>query len=731
MQAQTSTTDQPLSFMQYYQTTFGKSRVNFNENTINVIIQNHCLIKDIVQRKVLVLYCNNESDSFGKTICKNWFKDEFLVSLLSTFVVAGYNITTERQRNEFIQQLSSVIQEGELFASIRSGQSKIYVFVPHLNNVLCQAYIDSSTTKDQFVEEILNINDLYATIKTNVEKEILANNEIQTCQMFQQIIYDKLDNKGFEIYSGEDHESLKDKIAFAYFGPPATEKGYDQKQQKCVRKAFEAILTQSDKCAADKGILFLSIIYACCVEFTKEQKEIKLLCEKFNPVPIFIIRKCHPVDGQSENKDYCRIVIDSTLRVYTSWSNFLNKNKYPEGILCFPRNGEYKSNEVGVVLLEFSYTPASNIENKVLKGLDITAAVTGAGSGGVMVISAIASTAVLPVTVLVGAGAGGYLVTRGIANLIDRSKHEEDMRFSNAEARAAYINIVAGTLGFVGVGANAIAARIVQTGGELGEGTLMTINALAKANLAAGGVAFGNSVYDITHSYLVDGDKPSALALIQLSAAALFFGTAIYNYRNASSIIARAKTSSISRSKSTLNITWEQYLTRSGHILGLVTNIASAEASSTKVVTAKCTVELLSLFRPAVQRMLVDLMNKVLDPSKTSGLELQNNLRILGKGSTVMNIIINFICEQAIARLKYGAIGKESIQIVQLLVNYFILGVSINDILVQKCVDYFYAFIGMQFDLLQKREKERSLLIGHRERRDCNICLGYQFYQHH
>lgn len=43
------------------------------------------------------------------------------------------------------------------------------------------------------------------------------------------------------------------------------------------------------------------------------------------------------------------------------------------------------------------------------------------------------------------------------------------MSIANSEARGAYLNIVAGSLGFVGAGANAALAQLVSNGVNIGK----------------------------------------------------------------------------------------------------------------------------------------------------------------------------------------------------------------------------------------------------------------------
>lgn len=128
---------------------------------------------------------------------------------------------------------------------------------------------------------------------------------------------------------------------------------------------------------------------------------------------------------KATNKEPCRVFIDHDLRVYMSWTDYINDNKIHEFAMVLPKNGRYQGDENGKVLLERHLSPACGISTKVLLGLDITSSVIGLGSGCVMLAAAVPAITVLPV-VMIGAAVAGATV--GIYSIVRSSMHIHDKR---------------------------------------------------------------------------------------------------------------------------------------------------------------------------------------------------------------------------------------------------------------------------------------------------------------
>lgn len=62
---------------------------------------------------------------------------------------------------------------------------------------------------------------------------------------FQQIMAERLGDRDYDNFDYDEHNELKSKIGFCYFGMPLTESGYDEKQNKTIETMYEIICEQS------------------------------------------------------------------------------------------------------------------------------------------------------------------------------------------------------------------------------------------------------------------------------------------------------------------------------------------------------------------------------------------------------------------------------------------------------------------------------------------------------
>lgn len=526
---------------------------NFSNFPLKQTIQTHCLVSDLKKTKILVLICYNENDAFGKVIY-DWLNNSTPIKKLlssSVFIVSRYNITSETIRDNLTISLHEEVKDQhDILCSVQSGKSKIYLLVPYSDIIVSHGYIDESMTTDEAVGILSYTMEMFNDIKKLQLQEEKKNDAALTCELFQQLMMCRLRDRSFDIFFADEHQYLKDKIGFAYFGAPVNTDGtYSPRQNKTIENAYKTIISQSDTHAMDDGVVVISFIYICCLNFKKQlltetKKEISSVNkEEFKPLPCFVLRKCYNEDKPSES--YCRTVIDSTLRVYQSWDKFLHENTYPICVLCVPKDGLYDCDDNGDVVLEYYYAPSCKISQTALRAIDTTSTVAAVGSGSLLLLAAIPAVVIAPVAIIgalvVGAGAGLYSIGRSIHRLVDKSLHHENLSPTEPEARAAYIGIVAGALGFAGAGANVIIANLATSGVQIGKGAILTVDAISKANLAAGGIALTNSVCDVAHSYIIKKETPSRLMFVQLGASVLFFTNSVYQYKNTTEILAVAQ----------------------------------------------------------------------------------------------------------------------------------------------------------------------------------------------
>lgn len=69
-----------------------------------------------------------------------------------------------------------------------------------------------------------------------------------------------LGDRDYDEFNGSEHTYLKDKIGFAYFGPPCHVDGYNHKQQHTIEKGYKKICETFGKyCFCIYTLLFFNI----------------------------------------------------------------------------------------------------------------------------------------------------------------------------------------------------------------------------------------------------------------------------------------------------------------------------------------------------------------------------------------------------------------------------------------------------------------------------------------
>ncbi|XP_045467314.1 uncharacterized protein LOC123675823 isoform X1 [Harmonia axyridis] len=359
---------------------------------------------------------------------------------------------------------------------------------------------------------------------------------------YQQLMFNLLGNRDYDNFESNELDSLKKKIGYALFGHPSDEKGYDSNQNVSIDKLFEIILKESNEFSKYKNRVIVSFVYNCTEPLDQDKQKRAAKYKDYDPKtdvqpqPVFILRKC------KYSPTSCRIVIDNLGRVYKSWEEYLCRNTLPKCNMVYPKNGRYTGDEKGNVVLETMPSPSCNLSAKVLVGTDVASTGVGIASAGVAIAASIPTVTVVGPVALVGAGVVGlgvgiYSIGRSIGSLYDKRRHKESLCFSNSAARAAYINIIAGAMGFIGAGTNVAVSQLASRGVSIGKETSILVNAISAANLGTSGLAILNSGYNVLEPWMKEGKPPTLLSLVQLSSSILFFGHAVYNFKSASAIV--------------------------------------------------------------------------------------------------------------------------------------------------------------------------------------------------
>ncbi|CAH1128045.1 unnamed protein product [Ceutorhynchus assimilis] len=495
------------------------------------------------ERKALLLYLHNSEMPFSKMFSGNLQSRELAQTLNRNFLVLGWDVENPDYHDVLVTTLSRhanlaivsdlVLGKVSIALCILPVNGTISVFLCLRGKItLAHAIKSLKEVEVAFNKEIEREKEL-----AEIERQKSNQNDLGS-EKLHSIWADMLGDRDYDSFEFDQHNYLKDKIGFALKGPPQQTSGYEEKTKTHIDSLFKVIQTQSNAIAQFKDHIEISFVYNCLEPLPEEKlKRSKKFSDynpqtDVNPVPIFILRKCRG----SQNP--CRVFIDDNGRVYRSWTNYLINNKYPKCEMVVPRNGRYEVRN-NTVLLERHLSPPCHLDSKLLQVGDIVTSIAGLASGCVFVATAGLAVAppVLIAAGVVGAGAGAWALGRSIYTLYDRRAHKETISFMNSEARGAYLNIVAGSLGFAGAGANVALTQLAARGVNLGQGATYLVNTIGVLNLGAGGASLINSGYDVFDQWYNENQTPSALTILQLSSSVLFFGHAVYNFRGAQTII--------------------------------------------------------------------------------------------------------------------------------------------------------------------------------------------------
>ncbi|XP_044756506.1 uncharacterized protein LOC123315033 [Coccinella septempunctata] len=359
---------------------------------------------------------------------------------------------------------------------------------------------------------------------------------------YQQLMFNLLGNRDYDNFESDELDSLKKKIGYALYGHPSNEEGYDSNQNATIDKLSDVILNETNEFSKHKNRVVVSFVYNCTEpsDYEKQRRAAKYKDydpkTDVQPLPVFVLRKC------KYSPTSCRVVVDHLGRVYTSWEEYLYRNTLPQCTMVYPKDGRYTGDENGNVILDTMMSPACNLSAKVLVGTDVASTGVGLASAGVAIAASIPAVTVVGPVALIGAGVAGigvgiYSIGRSLGSLYDKHRHKESICFSNSAARAAYINIIAGAMGFIGAGANVAVSQLASQGVNIGRETSIIVNAIAAANIGTSGLAILNSGYNALEPWMKEGKPPSLLTLVQLSSSILFFGHAVYNFKSASALV--------------------------------------------------------------------------------------------------------------------------------------------------------------------------------------------------
>lgn len=551
-------TEAAIEFKEFFNN-FYIADIEWNTCSLQDAILTNCMEND--KKKVVLLYLHVNGSVFSRKFCQ-FLCSENAKFLKDNFFMLGWFLPTSADK-ELVDLVSRIQNLAAVKELLVSPSSALFCITPNEASFEISQIFKNDFDATHMVLLKIQEDSLNHFGSENMGEISIDEGRKVGYEEYHQIMADQMGDRTYDSFESNQLEELKSKIGYAFYGPPLSETGYTDKQRENILKIYNVIIRETNLFSKHLNRVVISFIFNCLVPFKDEKEERKKEYPDYDPytdiypVPVFVLRKCK----SKTSSNCCRVIIDHDGRVYDNWMAYLNNNKLHKCIMSVPVNGIYFKNTdaEGKIKLELRSSPACDMGSKVLQVADITSMGVGLASTGVLASTMIGSVAALPLmpvvaTVAIGAGAvvGGYSIIRSIFSLADRVEHRQTISFDDSEARGAYLNIVAGSLGFAGAGANLALSQFAARGFNIGNGTRILVNSLNVANLGASGVSLANSGYDIVNQWISDDQPPSPLAILQFTSSILFFGHAIYNFRTANSIVEEVQTKTLNDIKSSL-----------------------------------------------------------------------------------------------------------------------------------------------------------------------------------
>uniref|UniRef100_A0A1L8D9U2 Putative conserved plasma membrane protein n=1 Tax=Nyssomyia neivai TaxID=330878 RepID=A0A1L8D9U2_9DIPT len=367
-----------------------------------------------------------------------------------------------------------------------------------------------------------------------------------TAKDYLQNLYENLgyeDNIIWDSYKRGQEDKLKSKILYIMGVPEELdevanlkEKNIHKQQVEAVEKICESIWNQAKYTG---GRLFMGISCVCAVPKDKLSVDEAHMSEDFAVHPVFRVMKCI---NDVSTEDCCMIFVDTHGRVYQNWESYQKKNVLPSCSIVAPKRGilKGKENTAGkrVVEVETFHSPAATLTGKLVNFTDKTCVVVGLGATVTLVGTCFFPPLLcaLPYIGRAGVGSTVWAIGRSVERLVDRSKHEENLSFTDKQARALWLTTVSGTLGLA-AGASVLCLGSAARCGFYIPKTMETVvDGLNITTMGLGGVALGNGMFNIGHS-LINKEHVSALEAAQVCALLFMFFHSVCNFQRAKTII--------------------------------------------------------------------------------------------------------------------------------------------------------------------------------------------------
>ncbi|EDS26061.1 conserved hypothetical protein [Culex quinquefasciatus] len=275
----------------------------------------------------------------------------------------------------------------------------------------------------------------------------------------------------------------------------------------------------------------------------------KMMSYSFSLIPLVVVPDYDKPDKVYETLlikvffygDNCKLYyVDMAARIYDSFEHFLEKNKLPYSILCYPRDGQVSFDATGDIEIECSNV---GLKNSIFNVTDIVLGVVGVvGSAGT-----IFATGGLAIPFLTAAmGSAAYTTGRSIVKLVDSDQHGMSLNpLKDAEARNNWLMVSANLFAFASLGTTATIAAVATNAETI---TATQLSRLVMAGRVLKGFTAGVNALTIVDSVVYAVNNWHLLSLyekISLVCSVCFCFREVISFINAERLIRECQISGI------------------------------------------------------------------------------------------------------------------------------------------------------------------------------------------
>lgn len=318
---------------------------------------------------------------------------------------------------------------------------------------------------------------------------------------------------------------LRRKVGFGLYGPPQMEPNSENRNTGYKKEQLDQIEKICDQLVDDLNFKEQSILFACVFIVGK-------IWDKHFVVPVFKAKR------DRMNVYWCNYV-DSSARKYSSWTDdYLQKNKLPKCVYCYPTLGKYERNSNDEVCVSFGTSPACDLVNRVFSVCDNIATFTTIGTSiiGIAALCAVPIAApIIAASAVASVSTGAYGAARSGHALYDRATHSQSIDISDADARSCWLSIVGSSLGFAQGRMVSSMTEAAKAGEVLNKAGRIAFVIIQTGSLTLSGIGIIHSLADLIDK--TERNQLTSLDVFQFSTSILFFTNSLVNVKTASTII--------------------------------------------------------------------------------------------------------------------------------------------------------------------------------------------------